>query len=188
MSVTAKLKHLRIAPRKVRLVADMIRGQKVDKAKSYLEFTVKRSSAPLLKLLNSAIVNAKNKESWEESNLFISSITVDEGPKLKRWRARARGSAAPIHKKTSHIIITLNELKENKNKENVGKKRRQRKEKDSKIETKKVSSLSEIKDDFKKDSKDTEKNKKAGTGKIDKKQAGDGKQQLKQKVFRRKSI
>ncbi len=183
MSATAKLKHLRIAPRKVRLVADMIRGEKVNKAKSYLQFTVKRSTKPLLKLLNSATVNAKNKMNWEESNLFISSIIVDEGPKLKRWRARARGSAAPIQKKTSHVVIVLEEIKKS------GKKKKaESKKKEPKIETKKVSSLSEIKEDFSKESKDKSDDKKSGTGKLDKKQVSESKKQVKPKMFRRKSI
>ena len=175
MTVKAKLKYLRIAPRKVRLVADMIRGQKVGRAKSYLKFTVNRSSEPVLKLLNSAVSNAKNKMEWEESNLYISSITVDEGPKLKRWRPRARGSASPIHKKTSHITVTLEQLEKKDKKET-------KKKKGKKIETKKVSSLSEIKEDFSK-----ENNKKPEKEKIDKVKSTEGKQ-AKSKMFRRKSI
>ena len=179
MFATAKLKYLRIAPRKVRLVADMIRGQKVSKAKSYLQFTVNRSSLPVLKLLNSAIINAKNKMNWEESNLFVSSINVDEGPKLKRWMPRARGSASPIQKKTSHITIILNELE--KTEENDSKKKK------SEIKTKTVSSLSEIKEDFSKDKKDKDKTKKPVKDGITKKQSV-GDKQTKSKIFRRKSI
>lgn len=107
MRVTAKLNYLRIAPRKVRLVADLIRGKKVSEAKSLLDFSLKRGAEPLQKLLASAVANAKNNFQLEEEMLYISKITVDEGPKLKRWRARARGRAAEIQKKTSHISLVL---------------------------------------------------------------------------------
>jgi len=112
MNIAAKLKYLRIAPRKVRLVADLIQNKPVSQAKAILNFQVKKAVKPLLKLLNSAIVNAKNNFQLGETQLYISKITVDEGPKLKRWRARARGQAAEIQKKTSHINLVLDEIKE----------------------------------------------------------------------------
>lgn len=110
MPVTAKLKYLRIAPRKVRLIADLIRGKSVEEAQTILNFTVKKATFPLLKLLKSAIANAKNQSQLEESNLYISKILVDEGPKYKRWMPRARGMASEIQKKTSHITIVLGEI------------------------------------------------------------------------------
>ena len=111
MSVIAKLNYLRIAPRKVRLVADLIRGKKIEEAQAILNFTVKKASRPILKLLKSAISNAKqNFQLSDESNLYLSKVIVEEGPKLKRWRARARGTVAPIQKKTSHITIILDEI------------------------------------------------------------------------------
>ncbi len=110
MPVTAKLRHLRITPRKVRLVADLIRGKRAEEAQNILNFTIKKAAFPLLKLLRSALANAKNSFQLDESNLFISKILVDEGPKYKRWRARARGSANQIKKKTSHITIILDEI------------------------------------------------------------------------------
>jgi large subunit ribosomal protein L22 len=110
MSVTAKLSYLRISPRKVRLVGDLIRGKSVEDAQTILNFTVKKAVRPLSKLLSSAVANAKNNFQLEESNLYISKITVDEGPKNKRWRARARGSASEIQKKTSHITLYLDEI------------------------------------------------------------------------------
>lgn len=110
MAVTAKLRYLRIAPRKVRLVADLIRGKRVEEAQNILSFTRKRSALPLLKLLKQAIANAKNNFHLDEKNLYISKITVDEGPKLKRVFPRARGQAAEIQKKTSHITIVLSEI------------------------------------------------------------------------------
>lgn len=105
--VTAQLNRLRIAPRKMRLLADLIRGRHVLKARFLLNFSVKRGSLPLRKLLDSAIANAKQNFQLEEKNLYIASITVDEGAKLKRWRARAKGRANRIEKKTSHIKIAL---------------------------------------------------------------------------------
>lgn len=111
MEISAKLSNLRIAPRKVRLVVDMIRGKKVDAAENILKFTTKKGILPVLKLLNQAVANAKNNFQAEKSNLFIKKITVDEGPKYKRWRPRSRGQAYEIQKKTSHVIIILDVLK-----------------------------------------------------------------------------
>jgi len=111
MPVTAKLQYLRIAPRKVRLVADLIRGKRIEEAQTILGFTTKRASQPLNKLLNQAIANAKNNFQIDPANLYIAKITVNEGPKYKRWHPRARGQAYEIQKKTSHIIIILNEIK-----------------------------------------------------------------------------
>ena len=111
MPVTAKLRYLRIAPRKVRLVADLIRRKSVEEAQNILNFTQKRAALPILKLLKQAISNAKNNFQLEEKNLYISKILVDEGPKLKRVRPRAKGHADEIQKKTSHITLVLDEIK-----------------------------------------------------------------------------
>src|SRR4030042_4958462 len=105
MKVSAKLKYLRIAPRKVRLVVEQIRGKRVIEAESILNFMTKKGSLPVLKLLKQAVANAKNNFQLDPLNLFVARITVDEGPKIKRWRPRARGSAAEIQKKVSHITI-----------------------------------------------------------------------------------
>ena len=110
VSVTAKLRYLRITPRKVRQVSDLIRGKTVEEAQTILRYTVKKAAQPLLKLLKSPVASAKNNFQLEELNLYISKILVDEGPKLKRWRARARGRADEIQKKTSHVTIVLDEI------------------------------------------------------------------------------
>lgn len=107
MQVVAKLNYLRIAPRKVRLVADLIRKKKIEEAQTILNFTVKKASQSLLKLLNSAVANARNNFQVDPNNLYISKITVDEGPKYKRWMPRARGRASEIQKKTSHVTLVL---------------------------------------------------------------------------------
>ena len=134
MTVTAKLRYLRIAPRKVRLVADLIRGKRTSEALNLLEFLPQKSAPILSKLLKQAIVNAKQNFQLNESNLYISKILVDEGPKLKRWMPRARGQAYEIHKRTSHIVLFLNEI-EKRPKEVKGKKEIKEKiEKVSKIE------------------------------------------------------
>ncbi len=174
MLVKVKSKYIRIAPRKVRLVADMVRGQKVKEAKSILNFTVNRSALPVLKLLNSGVASAKNEFKWDESNLYISKITVDEGPKLKRWMPRARGSASPIQKKTSHITIVLEELQ---------KSNQIKKDKKDKVSTKKIGSLDEIKEEM-----NLNENKK--NERIDKENKARSfkDKNVKSKIFRRKSI
>lgn len=110
MKVTTKLRYLRIAPRKVRLVTTLIRRKEVKKAKTILNFTVKKGARPLLKLLETAIADARNNFQLNSDNLYISKITVDQGPTHKRWKPRSRGMANPIHKKTSHITLVLDEI------------------------------------------------------------------------------
>ncbi|MFH1402425.1 MAG: 50S ribosomal protein L22 [Patescibacteria group bacterium] len=104
---TAKLKNYRQSPRKVRLVADLIRGKKVDQAIQELKYLNKKASSAVKKLLESAIANAKHNNKLDKENLILKTITVDSGPTLKRHRAGARGVAYPIKKRTSHISITL---------------------------------------------------------------------------------
>ncbi len=122
MISTAKLKYLRIAPRKVRLVASLIRGKTANKAEKLLSFTRKRAALPILKLLKQAIANAKNNFQVDENNLYISKIIVNEGIKLKRQFPRARGRADIIMKKTSHITLVLDEIDKSKKKKKVRKK------------------------------------------------------------------
>lgn len=108
MEITAKLNYYKTAARKVRLVADLIRGKKIEPAMNQLKFCPKKTAFPLIKLLKSAISNAKNNFKIKDSeNLYIKKITVDEGPTLKRHMPRARGVASPIKKRTSHITIVL---------------------------------------------------------------------------------
>jgi len=111
MEIKVKLSNLRTAPRKVRLVADLVRGKTVPQAQSILLFTVNKSARSVLKLLNSGVATAKHEYQLDEANLFISKITADEGPKLKRWHPMSRGRAFPILKRTSHIELVLSEIK-----------------------------------------------------------------------------
>jgi len=110
MEIKVELNNLRTAPRKVRQVIDLVRGKKVLQAQTILSFTVNKSAGNVLKLLNSAIASATHDLRLNESNLYISKIFADEGPKLKRWHPMSRGRAYPIQKKTSHITLVLSEL------------------------------------------------------------------------------
>ncbi len=105
--ITAKLRHLRISPRKVRLAADLVRGLDVTEAENQLKFLPKRAADPVLKLLKSAVANALNDFEAVKENLFVAMIAVDPGPTLKRWMPRAMGRATPKLKRTSHITIGL---------------------------------------------------------------------------------
>ncbi len=111
MTVKAKLRFLRQTPRKVRVLAQMVRGMNVTQALHTLTYSQKRAGRPLIKLINSAISNAVNNFSLKQDNLFIKEIRIDGGPVLKRWRARAFGRAAMIKKRTSHIYLTLDEIR-----------------------------------------------------------------------------
>mgnify|MGYP003394864550 CR=1 FL=1 len=106
---TAQLNYLRIAPRKVRLVADLIRGLSVNDAEAQLLVQRRRPAQAILKLLRSAVANARTTKQLNPEVLRVSEIRVDGGPMLKRSLPRARGMATPIHKKTSHVTLTLME-------------------------------------------------------------------------------
>lgn len=114
--ITAELNHLRIAPRKVRAVVDMLRGLDADAARAQLKYLTKRSARPLEKLLNSAIANAKHNLGWDENYIYIKEIRVDEGIKLKRYKPKGFGMTMPIQKKTSRVKLVLDELSGEKRK------------------------------------------------------------------------
>lgn len=120
--VTAQLRFLRIGPRKVRLVADLIRGRDVNRALTALSLVRKRAAKPLLKLLNSAVANAKHNYSLAADKLRIAQITVDGGPVLKRWMPKAHGRATPIRERTSHIRLVLEDFEPKVRKEKKDKK------------------------------------------------------------------
>ena len=115
MEVKAYARYIRIAPRKVRLIAGLVRGKDVMKALALLEFTNRSSARPVLKLLKSAVANAKHNFKLVPNDLYIKKITVDGGPMLKRWRARAFGRAAMIKKRMSHITLVLDKKPEARN-------------------------------------------------------------------------
>ena len=105
--ITASIQNYRISPRKVRVVADMIRGKNVSLAKTILTNAVKKARHPLHDLLDSAIANALHNHKIESENLFVQEIRVDQGVVMKRSMPVSRGSAHPIKKRTSHVSIIL---------------------------------------------------------------------------------
>ena len=105
----ATLKFARISARKVKIVADLVRGKDVDEALAIMKFTPKASSEVLEKLLKSAIANAENNHDMKHENLYVAEIFANQGPTLKRIRPAAKGSAVRIRKRTSHITIVLKE-------------------------------------------------------------------------------
>jgi large subunit ribosomal protein L22 len=107
MAAKATLKYCRMAPRKLRVVADMIRGRPVEEAVNLLTFTRKAAAPVLRKLLLSAVANAENEGELNTDELVVATISVDQGPTLKRWKPRAQGRAFRIDKKTSHVSIAL---------------------------------------------------------------------------------
>jgi large subunit ribosomal protein L22 len=107
MEVRATLKYARISPQKCRLVADQVRGLPVERALETLTFSNKKAAGMVRKVLESAIANAEHNEGADIDELKVSRIFVDEGPTLKRWRARAKGRANRILKRTSHITVMV---------------------------------------------------------------------------------
>ena len=105
----ATLKFARISSRKVKIVADLIRGKDVDEALAIVKFTPKAASEIVEKLLKSAIANAENNHGMKSNNLYVAEIYANQGPTLKRIRPAAKGSAVRIRKRTSHITIVLKE-------------------------------------------------------------------------------
>ena len=109
LEATATLRFARISARKVKIVADLIRGKNADEALAIVKFTPKASSEVIEKLLKSAIANAENNHGLAHQKLYISEIYANQGPTLKRIRPAAKGSAVRIRKRTSHITIVLKE-------------------------------------------------------------------------------
>jgi large subunit ribosomal protein L22 len=112
MEAKAKARHVRMSARKVRLVVDQIRGKTVNEANALLQFSKKSAAEPVGKTLRSAVANAQVKsqddgQMVDVDDLFVREAYADEGPTIKRWRARAQGRAAPIRKRTSHITVVV---------------------------------------------------------------------------------
>ncbi|HLS08827.1 50S ribosomal protein L22 [Lentibacillus sp.] len=112
MQAKAVAKSVRIAPRKVRVVIDLIRGKEVGEAIAILRHTQRGASPVVEKVLNSAVANAEHNYEMEPDNLIISEAFVDEGVTLKRFRPRAQGRASQINKRTSHVTIVVSEKEE----------------------------------------------------------------------------
>ncbi len=109
MEATAKATFLRVAPRKIQIVLDLIRNKSAEEALAILKYTPKAACEPLLKLLKSAITNAENNHDMNVASLYVAECYVSQGPTLKRIRPRAQGRAYRINKKTSHVTLVLKE-------------------------------------------------------------------------------
>ena len=109
LQASATLKYARISSRKVKIVADLIRGKDADEALAIVKFTPKASSEVIEKLLKSAIANAENNHGMKHEKLYVAEIYANQGPTLRRIRPAAKGSAVRIRKRTSHITIFLKE-------------------------------------------------------------------------------
>jgi large subunit ribosomal protein L22 len=110
MEAKSVARFVRMSPQKARLVVDLIRGKKVEDAQNILKFTRKYAAGVVEKVLKSAVANAKQNPNIDETILFVKEIYVDQGPSLKRWRARAQGRAASIKKRMSHVTVVLDEM------------------------------------------------------------------------------
>jgi len=184
MKVSAKLNNLRIAPRKSKLVADLIRGLDIDDALTQLDYTVKRSSPYMKKLLESAIANAENNFGLDRSNLYIFDVVIGAGPTFKRWMPRAYGRASMILKRSTRINLILEERiegKGRKTKEQMEKEKKQREDakkkadKERTVEKDKKEKETGKKPTFEKEVKDEDRNKEV-------------KKTWANKIFRRKSM
>ena len=111
METVAKLSHAHISPQKVRLVADQVRGLPIEQALQILTFSPKKAAVLVKKVLESAIANAEHNDGADIDELKVAKIYVDQGPTLKRMRARAKGRGTRILKRTSHIIVSVAEKK-----------------------------------------------------------------------------
>ncbi|MBL9044802.1 MAG: 50S ribosomal protein L22 [Myxococcales bacterium] len=109
MEAKAVCRHVRISPRKMRVVANLVRGKRVDEAMAMLKHTPKRSALVIRKLLLSAVANAENRGTSDVDSLVVRGCSIDNGPILKRWMARAMGRANRIQHRTSHVTIVVAE-------------------------------------------------------------------------------
>ena len=109
MEATAKLSFVRLSPQKARLVIDLVRGKRVQEALNILKFSPQRAAEIVAKLVSSAVANAEQKGVSDVDRLFVKSIFVDQGPVLRRFMPKGRGSASRIRKPTSHITVVLGE-------------------------------------------------------------------------------
>ena len=109
MEVKAVAKNVRLTPRKVRLVLDLVRGKDVKEALAILKFTPRNTAPVVSKLIKSAVANATNNHQMNEEKLYVKTIYADEARVLKRWMPRAKGSASQILKRSSHITVVVEE-------------------------------------------------------------------------------
>jgi len=190
MKVHAKLNNLRVAPRKMRLVTNLIKKMDIEDALNQLDVMVKRGSAPVKKLLQSAISNGENNFGIDKNNMYVFDVIVDAGPTLKRWMPKAYGRAGQILKRTSQIKIILEEKiegKGRKSKEQIEKEKKEKMEEKKKLEKERIKEKEEAEKGSEKipvESKAGEKTKDSGKNKKDTGKRGS----WGSKIFRRKSM
>ena len=109
MAFVAKHRFARIAPRKARLILDLVRGRDVDDAITLLRFSKQRASGMIEKVIRSAVANANEQEVPSRNTLYVAKAYVDPGPIIKRFQPKDRGKAYPINKRTSHLVVTVDE-------------------------------------------------------------------------------
>ena len=109
MAATARVRHVKMSPRKMRVVANLVRGKRVDDAMNLLQLMPKRAAVLIRKLLVSAVANAEHQGQQEVDALLVKDCSIDNGPILKRWMPRAMGRAARVQHRTSHVTITVDE-------------------------------------------------------------------------------
>jgi len=185
MKVTAKLNNVRISPRKIRLVANFIKGLDVDDAIQQIDAKVKKGDLEIKKLLLSAVANAENNFGIDRNNMYVSEILVGAGSTLKRWMPKAYGRAGAIRKRTSKIILTVDERiegKGRKSKEELEKERKARLEAKKKLQKEMEAQEQENKQEEKKEIS------KLPAKEADKVKKAEGKGNWTSKIFRRKSM
>lgn len=188
MKVTARLKNLRISPRKTRLATDLVKGRDVEDALVILNHTVKKTSVPLEKLLRSAIANAENNFGLDKDNIYIYDIQVGEGTTLKRWLPRAYGRATKLLKRSSNIYLVLEERIEGKNRKSKEQLRKEREA--AKAATKKMEKETERQEQERQKKLTREEAPKAKKDIKDvyKKKQEESRSEWVKKIFRRKSV
>lgn len=109
MQAKAVAKYIRVSPRKMKPIADIVRGKSVKDARAILKFTPNKGAKVFLKVLNSAVANAENNHDLDVENLFVSEIYANQGPTMKRWKAGSMGRANPIKRRSSHVGVVVSE-------------------------------------------------------------------------------
>ena len=137
MEVKAKARYIRMSPRKIRLVVDVVRGMPVTQALTQLKFMKKHAALPVSKLIESAIANAENNFKLKRDSLFVKTSVADGGPTLHRWTPKAHGRATPIRKRTTHITVVLDELEKKETKVTEKKVDKEKKVEEKKVTAKK---------------------------------------------------
>lgn len=190
MKVTAKLKNIRIAPRKSRLVANLIKGLDVNQALFQLDVQVKRTNPYMKKLLESAIANGENNFGLDRNNLYVLDARVNAGPSLKRWMPKAFGRAGQILKRTTNIDLVLEERVEGKGRKT---KEEMEKEKQAKLKEKEKTEKEKLKEEKKSQKAGAPEEKIADKPQEIKKESESVKKETKKKgwakkIFQRKSM